>query len=122
MRVNYHESEVIPINMENREASVYSEIFRWEPPDRTLVFPTNLEEKTCGLLIDNINKCIESWRRIFFLILTFFNQYWRNESDQFFYLNLTLLSRVSLVGMTYKGVTPWTLERLGSTVSPTLTR
>jgi hypothetical protein len=43
---------------------------------------------------------------IFFPILTFFNQYLRNEPGQKLFLNLGLLSHVSLSGVTYEGVMP----------------
>jgi hypothetical protein len=41
----------------------------------------------------------------------------KNKPDQNFFLNLVFLNRVSPVDATYKGVTPYALSRLGSTLS-----
>jgi hypothetical protein len=51
-------------------------------------------------------------QRFFFSILVFFNQLLRNELDQFFFRNLTLLSRASTGSVTYECVMPCVLARL----------
>jgi hypothetical protein len=44
----------------------------------------------------------------------------RNEPDQIFFPNLVIFSRASPVGVIYKGVKPYVVARLASTVSRTL--
>jgi hypothetical protein len=59
-------------------------------------------------------------RIIFLSILAFLINIWEINPAKTFLSNLALLSCVSPIGVTYKGVTPYALTRLGSTVSHTL--
>jgi hypothetical protein len=58
----------------------------------------------------------------FFSILIVFNQYSRNKYDRNLFSNLLLLSRASLIGVTYEGVTSCALSQLASTVAADLQR
>jgi hypothetical protein len=49
---------------------------------------------------------------IFFQFWPFYIHILRNEAGQNFFSNLTLLSHVSSVGVTYEGVVPYVLTRL----------
>jgi hypothetical protein len=57
-------------------------------------------------------------RNEIFFILVFFNHIFKNEPGQKKFKYLTLLSRTSSSNLTYEGVTPVHMARLGSTVSP----